>query len=383
MMDVESTLCMYICINLISLLFMGLADSQRKISVNGENNILSSKKYIRVSTVFMSCSFFFLYFLLIFRNYVGTDYAAYVNTYQSIGLDNLYEGEKTWLMQSPLFFVICKSLYVFTDNYIIMFATIGFITLFFFYKSIHDISINWMLSLYLLICFCLYYQAFNQIRQMTAVAIIAYSYRYLVEDNLKKFFITMAIATSFHLSAVIFCLVWFVRKKKISIKYLLISGATCVVIFLFFNKIQNIFSFLGYLQTYANDKSFSASFEISTILNFIVRLVIFCFCLLFYRGTIKRAPYTISYYNIAIICTVLQVGAIMFNIFGRVTTYFYISYLFLIPEVLKTLAKRFGYFEKFILYIIVAIAFAIYFIIYYFSSSGAEGSGYLNYSTWL
>lgn len=382
-MDITSTFLLYIIIDGIALFFMSVANSYKVRIGNAIVTNSCSWSKIRFSTIFMFFSFLCLYCLMLFRDYVGTDYSAYVNSYYSIGLNNLYEGEKAWLMQSPSFFVLCKFLYFFTDNYVVMFAVVGFITLFFFYKSIHDISINWWLSLYLFLCFCLYYQAFNQIRQMMAIAIISYSYRYLIEDDFKKFLIAIIIAASFHLSAVIFFVAWFVRKRRMNLKHLTIYIAIGVVLFLFFSKIQDVFSFLGYVQTYAADKNFSESFGLSTVLNFGVRLLMFVFCLLFYKETVKRAPYAVVYYNIAALCTVLQVGAMMFNIFGRGTTYFYLAYLFLIPEVLKTISDHFDSLGKWLVYTMTIIFFAIYFVVYYFSPAGAEGAGYILYSTWL
>lgn len=386
-MDTELTIFLYLMVDLLALLFIWIADSQpHTVSLNIEElrcDCTSNNHCVSLATIAIVCSFSCLFLLLSLRDYVGTDYSAYVSAYQSIGLDNLYEGERSWLMQSPSFFLLCKILYSVSDDYICMFAVIGMITLSCFYKAICNISVNWTLSLYLFLCFCLYYQAFNQIRQMTAIAIIAVSYRYLLSDDLKRFLMTVIVASSFHLSALIFLIIWPIRKIEINFKHLAIYFFAGALLFLFFTRIQNALSFLGYVQTYAADQSFSASFELSTILNFAVRLLLFTFCLLFYRATVKRSSYTAIYYNVAAVCTILQIGAIMFNIFGRLTTYFYIVYIFLIPEVLKTISKPFDKYGTALLYSGAIIIFAVYFVVYYFSPAGAQGAGYLNYSTWL
>lgn len=381
-MDESSTFFLYIIVDFIALLSMGIANITKPIGFDRKNIVTGNFK-ISLSLLFMMISFLILFVLASFRDYVGRDYGTYVSIFYSVGGDNLYEGERTWLMQSPLFFLLCKVLSVFTDEYLIMFAVISFITLFFFYKAIHDISINWFLSLYLLLCFCLYYQSFNQIRQMTAVAIIAYSYKFLIRDDIKRFFLTVFIASTFHMSALIFGIIWPLRKMKMSVKNLVFYFLIGIGLFILFDRIVDLLSFVGYVKNYSGDENFSAGFTISTVLNFIVRLALFFFCLIFYKLVTRRYSYSLVYYNLAAICTIAQIGAIKFSIFGRLTTYFFLVYVFLLPEVFKVLADRLDKMGKLVFYIFILIAFAVYFLVYYFSPNGAEGGGYLIYSSWI
>lgn len=381
-MDESSTFFLYIIVDFIALLSMGIANITKPIGFDRKNIVTGNFK-ISLSLLFMIISFLILFLLASFRDYVGRDYGTYVSTFYSVGEDNLYESERTWLMQSPLFFLLCKVLNVFTDEYLIMFAVISFITLFFFYKAIHDISINWFLSLYLLLCFCLYYQSFNQIRQMIAVAIIAYSYKFLIRDDIKRFFLTVFIASTFHMSALIFGIIWPLRKMKMSVKNLVFYFLIGIGLFILFDRIVDLLSFVGYVKTYSGDKNYSAAFTISTVLNFIVRLALFFFCLIFYKLVTRKYSYSLVYYNLAVICTIAQIGAIKFSIFGRLTTYFFLVYVFLLPEVFKVLTDRLDKMGKLVFYIIILIAFAVYFLVYYFSPNGAESGGYLIYSSWI
>ena len=67
---------------------------------------------------------------------------------------------------------------------------------------------------------------------------------------------------------------------------------------------------------------------------------------------------------------------IVVAIVARVSTYFYLSYIFLFPIILPYVARKFRLGYKSILNPIVQIGFFSYFIVYYFSTSGAVGSGY-------
>lgn len=106
-------------------------------------------------------------------------------------------------------------------------------------------------------------------------------------------------------------------------------------------------------------------------------------CLMFAKKTVARAKYTVVLYNIVAMCTILQIGAISFNIFGRITTYFYIAYIFLIPEVLKTIRELFSERDGILIYIGISLLLCIYNVVYYFSSAGAVAAGYSMYASIL
>lgn len=100
----------------------------------------------------------------------------------------LLDGEITWLKQSPLFYLICVLCAKFGGSYQLMFACVAFVTLYFIYAAIIRSSSDWVTSIYLYLCFCLYFQSFNQIRQMAAVAISLYALTWLQKDNIKNLF---------------------------------------------------------------------------------------------------------------------------------------------------------------------------------------------------
>lgn len=222
-MDSTVTLFLYIIVAIFSLIFIKLAEVVNNFNRVSKGYCLyqySTKSVITVrkSSCLLAISFLFLFLLSALRNYVGRDYPAYISLFRDIGLSNYTSAEWEWIIQSPLFVLICKIISYVTDSYLAMFAVIGFITLILFYRSIKIISTDWTFSLYLFLCFCLYFQSFNQIRQMAAVAAIVCSYQYLIEDNLKKFLIILAVAMSFHLTAGIFAFAWIFRKRDMNIK---------------------------------------------------------------------------------------------------------------------------------------------------------------------
>ena len=100
--------------------------------------------------------------------------------------------------------------------------------------------------------------------------------------------------------------------------------------------------------------------------------------MLVYKETVTRANYTKYLYNAAWICTITQIFTLQSYVFGRVTTYFFVPYIILLPEVLKTYEKIFGKYGLFAK-ILFFISFAIYHYVYYMLG-GATGSGYDEYN---
>lgn len=375
------TFFFYVLVGIASLFLMECAREKRSV-VNIEYQVNTAFS-LKISNIYIFLSFLVLFLVLATRDHVGTDYQQYVTTYGNISINSLNTGDVEWLKQSIAFWWICKALSFFTSNYYYMFAVIGFITLFYFYKAIISVSCNWTYSLFLFLVFCLYYQSFNQVRQVAAIAIIAYSYKFLKKENFKLFVTTIIVASLFHLSALVFMMAWFIRKIKINFKNIFIYMIVGVIFFLFFDKLVNLFNFISYIRTYSSSETYSMEYGMSTILNFIVRLLMYLGCLMFAKKTVAREKYTVALYNIVAICTVLQIGAISFNIFGRITTYFYIAYIFLIPEVLKTIKELFSERDGILIYIGSSLLFCIYNVVYYFSSAGAVAAGYSMYASIL
>lgn len=207
------TFFFYVLVGIASLFLMECAREKRSV-VNIEYQVNTAFS-LKISNIYIFLSFLVLFLVLATRDHVGTDYQQYVTTYGNISINSLNTGDIEWLKQSIAFWWICKALSFFTSNYYYMFAVIGFITLFYFYKAIISVSCNWTYSLFLFLVFCLYYQSFNQVRQVAAIAIIAYSYKFLKKENFKLFVTTIIVASLFHLSALVFMMAWFIRKGRL------------------------------------------------------------------------------------------------------------------------------------------------------------------------
>lgn len=111
-------------------------------------------------------------------------------------------------------------LFIFTTSLLPLTLTIQF-----FYRNSDDFK----LSTTLFITYCMMYQYMNQIAQSIALSIILFGYDYLKKDRLIPFLISVAVAMTFHTTAVIALLFILLRYFKITRKTIILFMGAAVV----------------------------------------------------------------------------------------------------------------------------------------------------------
>ena len=161
----------------------------------------------KTDKIFLIMAFIPMIIIMGFRGRtVGTDTYSYTVYFQQIcdySLTNaLNFFPLGWVILNK---VIGATLGIEPINYIFI---VSMLTLILFMKFIYDNSINVSISTILFILFFHYFSAFNGMRQYLAVAIVANSYKYLMENKNIKFILINLIATSIHPTAILFlCLI--------------------------------------------------------------------------------------------------------------------------------------------------------------------------------
>lgn len=368
----------YSCVEIIAISFLICADNmvserRRKFIQTDSRFFLLNRNFILYAhhLCFM-LSFLVLFLVAALRDNVGIDYHSYADAYLTI---NFHPESVNTAWLEPSYIFICRMLGIFAPrNYYIMFAFISFLTMLFLYGSIYKISCSWAMSLYIFICFCLYYQSFNQIRQILAITVTTYACWFLIQDRVKTFFFYVFVAYLLHKSAMVMLLLGFVYKRDINIKNLCMYILICILLHFGYSVIINTLlpftKYSGYIGS-----SFDMYMKLSTVINMAVRIIMLAGCLMFSKGTIKRAPYTVTFYNSVIICTILQTLTLRSAIFGRTTTYFFVVYIFLIPEVVKTIESYFTKKGAKLIRLTAILFLMIYYLIYCFAPGSVGGSG--------
>lgn len=164
--------------------------------------ILCNTTFIKTSKQFKGylyiVLFVLLFFLIALRDNIGTDYGAYVNIYNyyNSNFNQNVPREEAFKMINFL----SKNLF---DNYYVMFAIMGFISMLFLFIGVANYTNYIFISLGIYFVRFYFLRDFNQIRQGVACTIILYSTLFLSDKNKKKYFLYVIIATLFHRVALI------------------------------------------------------------------------------------------------------------------------------------------------------------------------------------
>lgn len=367
MLNETATYFFYMLIMVVSVVGLKLYSSKR---LSGDDN---GKRSLRL--ILLVASFLALLIPLILRDIsVGTDYVVYRDVFETIVKNGADERVVAWL-GLPFIYLIQYVAPLISDNYVIFYSFLSFLSLMFLYASVLRSKNPW-LSLLLFICFCLYFQMFNQMRQLLAICILLYSVRYAISRELAKFLLLVGLAAVFHTTAVLFLPVYIFAKSKITRRNLLLYLFIGIALAISFTSILSIIALTNYGAVYLNT-SYDRTFLLNTIQNFVVRLILLVLCLAYAKRTIAKYPEAIYYYNIVIYCTLLQILTIYSSLFGRLTTMFFVAYIILIPLIIRANFYKALVYRRVLFAMIVGAL--IYQYVYYNSANGAIGSGYNEY----
>lgn len=194
------------------------------------------------------------------------------------------------------------------------------------------------------------------IRQTAALSLVLIAYKYFKQIQFKLFFKTknivsvlkfamlIAFAYMIHNSAIIFTLAFFVRDIKVRSWYVLIVGG---LFFLGnFVKIDQIvfLSRLFFEDRFANYGTIYESSQ--SISAFVMQIALFIFCFFNKDKLIKGEKSNTALFNIVMLGMAFQSLSGMLAEFARISFYFSIFYMILVPRAMQEMPvryKRFGH----------------------------------------
>lgn len=330
--------------------------------------------------LFLASSFLVLYIPLAIRSVrVGTDYNRYKDVYLSlVSNEAIHVNIIKWLGW-PFVSIVKISGMIIGQNYFLFYGILGFLTLLFFYKAILMSKKPW-LSLFLFVSFCLYFQTFNQIRQMLSISLILFSYKYIASRELIKYVVLILSASVFHKTSLFFLPFYFLSKIKINKKSVTFYALIVVAVIALSFILRRAISLTSYGHFYSGSY-LDLSMSKSSVLNLVVRLVMLFGTAVFYKNLIKRDQNNRILFNLIIWCVILQFATVFVSsLFGRMTTMFFVFYLLLIPEVVVVIEEKIKRHQKIIILLTLVAAF-VYQTVYYFSKNGSVSGGYDKYET--
>jgi hypothetical protein len=147
----------------------------------------------------------------------------------------------------------------------------------------------------------------------------------------------------------------------------------------FYKTIVRLLGKTSYGAIYLGWSAYDISLKGSAVINFAVRIILLIICLSVYKEVIKKNKKNEILYHMVIICTILQLFTLVSYLYGRMTTYFFVYYILLLPEVINLYRLKISKNSKRIYDVLIYTLLFVYQIVYYFGQ-GAEAGGYAKYS---
>ena len=319
-------------------------------------SIVAFKKRLpRSATV---ATFFGIFLLLLcFRHEtVGTDILGYKELAKSV--TNMDFAKIISKNSEPVYFLICKIVSLFTENYqivLVVCAVISIIPLWIFYHKEADSA---YLAIVLFATVAPFSMFFSGLRQAMAIA-LAIPLWYLAKN--KKFvwfLIVLFIAYLCHQSAVFMILIYPFYHIRITLLRTILALPCIAVAFLFNNQIFSILLRLvggEYAEKYGEESQGTGAY---TILILLVIFAIYCFVI---PDEKKMDQDTRAMRNILLLAVCIQMFAPVHTLAMRVNYYFLIFIPVLISRIPKLSTKAFSQLAT-LSVAVMSVFFAGYFV---------------------
>jgi len=360
MSDLESLL-FYIFNFILSAFFLYIVEKKYK-KINEKNS--------RIKIIIFSLLGIMIPILIAGLRYnVGTDFETYMkmfNAWKEYDITQIFTNMRT----EVLFGMIIKISGIF-NNYRILFFISSLITVLMVYLSIlynkEKISIALAFLLYLLLYFP---SSLNVVRQAIAVAIVLYSYRYVIQKNILKFAIAIIIASMFHTTAILLLPFYFIfnfEKRENNLKNLLkiIYLFFLILIVLNYNSILKILTGYSAFQKYQN-YGYIENFGGNKMI--IVDTIILAIILLYRKPLEKYDKNTKLYIFMMIVGYILELTGFISPYIKRIAVYFNICSIYVLsmfPKIAKNKKEK-----NIIVFFIIIYAILLFFISIYLLKQG-------------
>jgi len=221
-------------------------------------------------------------------------------------------------------------------------------------KFIYKYSEEAYISVIALVSLGYFYFSLSGLRQTLALSIILFSYKYLIERRLIPFIIVIIFGSLFHFSAIVFLIAYPLSRMKIGWKQVVGVLAALVAAYLFRPQIIGLLSNLNMNDQYTYYLEHGTTLTIS---GFLIQLFIYLFCLYFKNDILKCDNKNLTLYNLLFLGLVFQAFATVIAEFFRISMYFSIFSIVLIP---KAIVAEKDKYLRVIIYFVVLAALILY-----------------------
>lgn len=277
------------------------------------------------------------------RFMVGTDYVNYSISYEDIRVNLAAASERHQLEYGYLLLAYVFGLFFNTP--FVFFFFLAFITNLLFILSIRECSTIFWLSCVLYILMFFYFATFNLVRQSLAASIVFFANKHLLKKEMVKYFVYIIAASLFHTSALLLIPVYFIVHRP-AWSLLIVSGFAFVILFfVFYDTIMNVlFAALSHTKYFVYQDLMTQASDGSNILRIAVSSLPVLLSLIFKKKIEEKSQHANVIINMSAINLMVTLLSLKQIYFARITLYFLIYYVFLIPlfgDIFKDKRTRF------------------------------------------
>ena len=291
---------------------------------------------------------------------VGTDYTTYVDLYHSFAnIDSLALFFQNIIDTEPSFIILNMLVKVVFNHYLFVFAFSALLILAFFYRSIEDYHEQSSVMLAVVVfLFLIFLTSLNIVRQMIAVAIVFYATRYVFTRNYKKAVIWLIVALSFHYSALIIVPFWLLRGEKRWQKNTRII-LFIVLVFMVIGDLlfRSAFEQLPLMGLLAQNTGQGATLSYGLL---VLRLPIIIPVIIFRERLIAHDERNYYWIILVIFEVAFSHFGYIFDVFNRVALYFAVSWVVLLPALVRCMPTRRAQHRMGAYIVVVVVALWVY-----------------------
>ena len=280
----------------------------------------------------------FLLVIGIFRETtMGYDTLSYYTDYWARVDDYSWKELCTNFSIDNGFFIILKTIALFTDDWWLARAILYVITFLLYFNIVQENSPYPAVSLIIILGLTLLGLMFSILRQALAGAISLYAYKQIKKSSFIKAILIILVAATIHKSALLsvyLLAVYVVQRKKISTVLLVVLSVLAYLTFMIgIPLITRLYADSRYVDIAAHNGGYGMLAFMIVVIMIITRLIQL-------SGT-KKDIESGYLFNISCGALFIQIGALMWDLLNRTTVYFSFYWSILIPILLyKVPAKK-------------------------------------------
>lgn len=320
-----------------------------ELRYSGNNSI---KKKIRCLFYLVFASFFPL-FLSSVRYGIGIDYSTYrliFEKFQHASFGDYWSSSVGYEFGNFLLIKIGYALFGNTEG---VFAVYAFFTIVLLVSAVNYYRERVSVGISTLVVFFLFYSgSYNTVRQHLAIAVVIFAYRYIEKKQLVKYLVFIAIATSFHSTAIIMVFAYYLNMysvekdndKSVSNKFLSMDTfigkiliAAIIISPVIMGGLLNYVSMIPIFSRYFSSYD-AASYDITTSL--ILKLPVYIPLLLAYKVNVRRNNINMFYYIMLLLEFELLLTSTIFKWGFRLSYYAIFAQAILVGVTVKNTANR-------------------------------------------